>query len=105
MKVLPSTSVRRAPLARLMKRGDAPTDLKARTGLSTPPGRILIADANNLAERFVFISRFAAKTPTARRSQNEDQKASCLSGNVCCALERACHFARIVADDHVGTGP
>ena len=38
--VLPSTSSMRAPAARRMNSGDAPTALKARTGLSTPPGRI-----------------------------------------------------------------
>src|SRR6266536_2519866 len=41
-----------------MNSGDAPTDLKARTGLSTPPGRILRARAKSLVERVVFISCF-----------------------------------------------
>src|SRR5262245_47116717 len=50
MKVLPSTSVSRAPEARLMKSGAAPTDLKARTGLSTPPGRIRCARAKSAAD-------------------------------------------------------
>src|SRR5438876_234270 len=44
MKVLPSTSWMREPAARRMKRGEPPTALKARTGLSTPPGRIQIGE-------------------------------------------------------------
>jgi hypothetical protein len=40
MYVLPSASRMRAPLARSMNTGVAPTDLNARTGLFTPPGRI-----------------------------------------------------------------
>src|SRR2546428_13622434 len=50
MNVLPSMSVSRAPDARLMKSGAAPTDLKARTGLSTPPGRICCARAKRVED-------------------------------------------------------
>src|SRR5690349_1546589 len=39
MYSLPSTSSMREPDARRMNTGSAPTALKARTGLSTPPGR------------------------------------------------------------------
>ena len=39
-----------APDARLMKSGAPPTDLKARTGLSTPPGRIALARAKSFWE-------------------------------------------------------
>ena len=56
MNVLPSTSVMRAPEARLMNSGEAPTDLNARTGLSTPPGRIASARVNNFRDRDVFIA-------------------------------------------------
>jgi hypothetical protein len=38
-----------------MNSGDAPTLLKARTGLSTPPGRIFWARANQWEERLVII--------------------------------------------------
>src|ERR1700730_1738284 len=47
MNVLPSTSSRRDPRARRMNSGDAPTALNARTGLSTPPGRIWQARENH----------------------------------------------------------
>src|SRR6476661_8577837 len=50
MNVLPSTSVSRAPAARLMNSGEPPTDLKARTGLSTPPGRMALARAKSFWE-------------------------------------------------------
>jgi hypothetical protein len=41
----------RAPLARAMKSGVPPTDLNARTGLSTPPGRMRDAAAKSRSER------------------------------------------------------
>src|SRR6185295_4900223 len=50
MKVLPSTSWMREPEARRMKRGDPPTALKARTGLSTPPGNICRAREKSLRD-------------------------------------------------------
>src|SRR5262249_62115023 len=56
MNVLPSMSSMRAPAARRMNSGVAPTDLNARTGLSTPPGRIACARANRRAERADFMS-------------------------------------------------
>src|SRR3972149_5126040 len=40
----------RPPAARRMKIGEAPTALKARTGLSTPPGRICCARANSVRD-------------------------------------------------------
>ena len=48
-------SVMRAPDARRMKSGVAPTDLNARTGLSTPPGRIFVARVNSFCDRDVPI--------------------------------------------------
>src|SRR5713101_3813325 len=57
MNVLPSMSWIREPDARRMKRGDAPTDLNARTGLSTPPGRIACARAKRREERVVFMAK------------------------------------------------
>src|SRR5690349_5221036 len=50
MYLWPSASSRCAPAARLMNNGDAPTDLNARTGLSTPPGRIREAAANSSSD-------------------------------------------------------
>ena len=47
MSSLPSTSTRRAPCARVMNSGEAPTDLNARTGLFTPPGRMSCARAKS----------------------------------------------------------
>src|SRR5438874_11430057 len=55
MNVLPSTSSMRAPEARRMNSGSAPTDVNARTGLSTPPGSTCCARANRRLERVVFI--------------------------------------------------
>jgi hypothetical protein len=55
MKLFPSTSYRRAPLARLMKSGCPPTDRKARTGLLTPPGITRCAAANSFLDVVVFI--------------------------------------------------
>src|SRR5262245_29252766 len=51
MNVRPSTSVSRAPCARLMNSGSAPTDRNARTGLSTPPGSRRTAFANSVFDR------------------------------------------------------
>src|SRR5260221_6612933 len=55
MYVLPSTSSMRAPEARRMKSGEAPTALKARTGLSTPPGSTCCARANSVRDFDTFI--------------------------------------------------
>src|SRR3954467_436867 len=52
---LPSTSSIRAPDALRMNSGDAPTLLNARTGLSTPPGRICWARLNRRDERLVIM--------------------------------------------------
>src|SRR5439155_18987721 len=46
----------REPDARLMKSGDAPTDLNARTGLSTPPGRIAWARVKRREDRVVVMA-------------------------------------------------
>ena len=50
MKVLPSTSVTRAPDARAMKCGEPPTAAKARTGEFTPPGKSVCALAKSVAD-------------------------------------------------------
>jgi hypothetical protein len=50
MYVLPSTSVSRAPFAERMNSGSPPTAVKARTGLSTPPGRIFWARVNSFED-------------------------------------------------------
>src|SRR5215831_1029492 len=55
MKTLPSASSIREPDARRMNSGEAPTDLNARTGLSTPPGRIACARAKRRVERVCFM--------------------------------------------------
>src|SRR5215471_6967660 len=56
MNRLPSTSSIRAPDARRMNSGDAPTALNARTGLSTPPGSIAFARVKSAADRFVLMA-------------------------------------------------
>src|SRR5262245_14669040 len=53
MKRLPSTSSMYAPDARRMKSGAAPTAVNARTGLSTPPGRIRCAREKRRDDRDV----------------------------------------------------
>src|SRR2546426_10247023 len=55
MNVLPSTSSMCAPEARRMNSGEAPTDLNARTGLSTPPGRMRHARWKRRVDLFVRI--------------------------------------------------
>jgi hypothetical protein len=42
-----------------MKSGDEPTDLKARTGLSTPPGRICCAREKRRAD---FVVRMCSRS-------------------------------------------
>jgi hypothetical protein len=39
-----------------MKSGEAPTALNARTGLSTPPGRIAMAREKRREERLTFMA-------------------------------------------------
>src|SRR5437868_15454306 len=56
MKLFPSTSSMREPAARVMNNGAAPTDLNARTGLSTPPGIIACARVKRRAERDVVVA-------------------------------------------------
>src|SRR5712691_11485117 len=92
MKVLPSTSTSRAPYARLMKRGDPPTDLKARTGLSTPPGRIRCARANRRRDRS---TRMDVKGRTGRKGSSPPALGSC---------ERSRSLASKVRDHDVGAG-
>src|SRR5580765_840480 len=57
MYSLPSTSISVAPDARSMNRGEPPTDLNARTGLSTPPGSSCVARANSFCDLVVRIAR------------------------------------------------
>src|SRR4029450_3471852 len=95
-----------APRPRSMNSGDAPTDLKARTGLSTPPGRMSTARAKSFDERVVFIEN--GNSP--QRSQSAQRMRS--PGNLCvlCVLcgdcflrgrlsDRASRLARVVGDD------
>src|SRR6267154_5944754 len=81
MNVLPSTSVRREPDARAMNSGDAPTDLNARTGLSTPPGMSFWARSKRLRDFAVRMGmkifgnesglwRLFITTPRRARSKN-----------------------------------
>src|SRR5215472_17186602 len=55
MYLLPSTSTSVAPDARAMKSGEPPTDLNARTGLSTPPGSSCCAREKSFCDRVVFM--------------------------------------------------
>ena len=59
-----------APDARRMNSGEAPTDLNARTGESTPPGSTAWARANRREDRIVFIAErqwilMVARSPIA----------------------------------------
>jgi hypothetical protein len=72
MNVLPSTSSSVAPEARRMNSGAPPTDVKARTGLSTPPGRIWLARAKSFLEVvgfFIRLWRFVVAAPHTHRSR------------------------------------
>src|SRR5215212_11830242 len=86
MNVLPSTSSIRAPEARRMNSGEASTALNARTGLSTPPGRICWARAKSFDERVVFMTAIS-RVGTAAESADGP------SG-----------VAGVVGDDDVGPG-
>src|ERR1700682_1031892 len=90
MNRLPSTSSRYAPRARRMNSGDAPTDLNARTGLSTPPGRIFVARAKSRADRVVFM---------AISKGLRDLRVFVMK-----LLERAGGLSRVIRDDDVGAG-
>src|SRR5947209_17512983 len=57
MNTLPSTSSMRAPDARRMNSGVAPTALNARTGLSTPPGRMVCALEKRRIERLMVMAQ------------------------------------------------
>src|SRR6185312_8059109 len=66
MYLLPSMSTSVAPDARLMKTGEPPTDVKARTGLSTPPGSSCCARANSffdLSDRIGKRQRYQKTLP------------------------------------------
>src|SRR5437763_14962494 len=69
MKRLPSTSSIYAPDARRMKSGEAPTDLNARTGLSTPPGRMLSARVKRREDRVVFMREAFSRASMARAGE------------------------------------
>src|SRR5947199_294217 len=69
MKRLPSTSSMYAPDARRMKSGEAPTDLNARTGLSTPPGRMLSARVKRREDRVVFMREAFSRASMARAGE------------------------------------
>src|SRR4051794_40703279 len=68
MYLLPSTSTSVAPEPRLMKIGDPPTDLNARTGLSTPPGRSCCARAKRRCDRVVFMETTLCHRSVGRRT-------------------------------------
>src|SRR4051794_19564679 len=95
MNTLPSTSSRRAPYARLMKSGAAPTDLNARTGLSTPPGRMPTARLKRRADLVVFMNG------DRRLLAHLKVRGYVSARNLC---ERAGGFASVVGDDDVRTG-
>jgi hypothetical protein len=52
-----------------MKRGEPPTALNARTGLSTPPGKICRARAKRRADRVVRIDRPVYHEDTEKTKQ------------------------------------
>src|SRR5687768_12438624 len=87
MYLLPSTSVSVAPWARSTKNGVPPTAWNARTGLSTPPGRICEAWANSCCDFGVLYAGIGDSAPAARLR-----------------LERARGFPGVVGDDDVGAG-
>src|SRR5512142_1933766 len=101
---LPSTSSIVAPAPRRMNTGEPPTALKARTGLSTPPGRICWARAKSLADREVLSLRIEA-SGAGRRLRRPANGASAGCGHALAprpALgQRARGLARVVGDDDV----
>src|SRR4051812_46269448 len=68
MYLLPSTSTSVAPEARLMNSGDSPTDLNARTGLSTPPGSSCCARAKSFCDAVVFMGNDIVASRFSRTS-------------------------------------
>src|SRR5438093_6689513 len=112
MKVLPSTSSRRAPRARAMNNGRPPTALKARTGLSTPPGRIRSAREKRFRdfERRIFTRTQKDKGHKGREVTLTEQGSSLsVLGVLCGRSARAlrdcpCGVARVVRDDDVRAG-
>src|SRR5215831_18552067 len=80
MYLLPSTSTIVAPDAFLMKSGDPPTDLNARTGLSTPPGSSCCAREKSLSDRFVFIG-VDGVTLSERPAQRDCRKCASLTAH------------------------
>src|SRR5689334_24945752 len=70
MYSFPSTSTSVEPDALAIKRGEPPTDLNARTGLSTPPGNSCCARENRRSDRFVFTQDILSRVDTARSPVN-----------------------------------
>src|SRR4051794_9363114 len=62
-----------------MKSGAAPTDLKARTGLSTPPGRIRVARLKRERERLIFIGMIVDHEQRSIRRTQRKQRTQRLS--------------------------
>src|SRR3954471_6791072 len=80
MYLLPSTSTSVAPAARLMNSGDPPTDLNARTGLSTPPGSSCVARAKSFFDLSVRIGkrqRYQRRLPYALCLTLLDRRQTC----------------------------
>src|SRR4030095_111183 len=101
MNVLPSTSCNFDPEARRMKSGAPPTELKARTGLSTPPGRMPLARAKSFLEvrgRFMrAIRNSKCKIQNAKARRQRYFAFSILHF----ALQRARDITRVIRNDHL----
>src|SRR5262245_35213873 len=103
MNVLPSTSTIREPDACLMNSGDAPTALNARTGLSTPPGRMARARVKRFDERRVFMANSQWLNGYASGfTRPFSHKPSAISHDK--LREQTGGVACVVRDDDVGSG-
>src|SRR4051812_8498688 len=107
MYLLPSTSTSVAPDARAMKSGDPPTDLNARTGLSTPPGSRYCARAKSRCDRVVFIettlSHRSAGAGRTRYDRGRRHRLDKFAELACHAEEKPFsvkHDARVLYEKH-----
>src|SRR5215831_4350747 len=73
MYLLPSISTSVAPEARAMKSGEPPTDLNARTGLSTPPGSSCCAREKSFCDRVVFMETTLCHSTEKPRSRDSSR--------------------------------
>jgi hypothetical protein len=81
-----------------MKSGAPPTELKARTGLSTPPGRMSLARAKSCLEREV-VSLAVIQNSKCKNKQGLDSVFAFFILHF--ALQRPRRITRVIGDDHL----